>query len=126
MNERVRAFLNDVSRMGYWLAAALGGLFVVWRMAPHMAEVTFYKIVLSPAAAYVYYRLDRAISEKRRPHRLLHDAGVLRAKAATENEPAKMHELLREATYLETWARDRYWRRTILISAGVVALALAG
>jgi hypothetical protein len=119
------SFLAEFARMGWWLLAALGGLVFIYRVAPHMAEVVLYKLALAPAAAYVFYRLDCAIGERRRPHQLLIQAQLVRAEAKNLRELDERERALRRADDLERWALHRYLRRTILISAGLIAIALA-
>lgn len=124
MNTRLAAWLADMGRMWRWLAVAVIGLLLVRFLAPQMVAVTLYKLSLMPAAAWVGYRIDRAINETTRPHELLALADQLRAEAKASPDDWERGFKERSALDLEQAARDRYGRRTWIICAVLIAVAV--
>jgi hypothetical protein len=118
------ALQGGLARMGLWLFFAVASLFVVYLLAPQMVKVSLYKLSLLPAAVYVLYWIDRALQE-RRPHQYFEDADRFEDEALSEPPGSdKWNALMGQAAGLRHEGRDRYMRRTILISAGMIAVAL--
>lgn len=76
-------------------------------------------------AVYVLYWIDRALGE-RRPHEYFVEADKLREEANKHPPGTAAHtSYLEQADDCDARGRDRLMRRTILISAGIVAVAVA-
>jgi hypothetical protein len=119
-----RALEGGLSRMSLWLIFAVLSLVIVYWLAPQMVKVSLYKLSLLPAAVYVLYWIDRALQE-RRPHLYFEDADGLEDEALKYPPgTAEWSALMGQAAGLRAEGRDRYMRRTILISFGMVAVAL--
>jgi hypothetical protein len=126
LEQRIETKLRSWGRMGVWLGIAIAALAVVYLLAPQMVKVSLYKLSLLPAAVYVLYWIDRALNEKR-PHEYFEEAERCEDEAAAV--PGGMdtpgyHALMHRAEVMRDYGHDRMMRRTLLIAAGMIAVAL--
>lgn len=114
---------QSLGRMGIWLGLALGSMWVVHAVAPHMVKVTLYKLSLLFVAVYVLYWIERGLAEKR-PHEYFEEAKRLRDMASQNADSQLGYSYIGEAHAQERMGQDRLMRRTIFIAAGMIAVAL--
>lgn len=123
-------------RMSMWLWVSIALSVAIFFVARHMLSVLLWKVVLLTIAGYIGYTLSLAIegalalrgdNRRKRPHEIQQEALELRAAAATMPEDSAAAAIARERAWqLEQMAVNMLWRRSMIVSAALIASAMGG